>query len=188
MSGYEIVGDDYDDDDGEIGYEIVGEDDDLLDAMAVSGDGMSEIIGARKRGRRPKARLVRRIASKNAKAVMRRSPNRSRRYPLGFVPTAVAAGAAASIPAGPQNLFRAERLVIPSDIAFDFGVTDIKVGNQSQLVQNVQVPAAVFSEVAIDTEVTFDTAEVGNQISIDVVNNNVLNLTFRAAMLGSIAK
>jgi hypothetical protein len=65
---------------------------------------------------------------------------------------------------------------------------DVKVGNQSQLVQSVEVPAAMFSEVAIDPHLTFDTAEVGNQISVQARNKSGNSLDFTAGMLGSIAK
>lgn len=205
--GYELVGhdDDYDDDLGSIGAELIGlEDEDLLEALSVSGDdyedddiisgaGDSEIVGRDRRrrgGRRMsrKAAELRKLIQRNAGAVVNRGLNRRRRYPLGFVPTAIAAGLQDSIPASPQNLFRPERLVLPSDIAFDLGVRDIKVGNQSQLAQSVEVPGALFSEVAINTGVTFDTAEVGNQISVDVINNSGASVTFSAGIVGTLAK
>ena len=188
---------------GSIGgeYDIVGanlmfgaDDSDVLEALSVSGDGSSEIIGAELIGAaqagNPRARAaLRQVAMRNAGAVIKQDLKSRRRYPLGFVPTEVDAGDAATIPAAPQNLFRPERLVIPSDICFDFGVADIKVGNQSQFAQSVEVPAAVFSEVSIDTNVTFDTAEVGNQISILVRNKGATdNLEFTAAAIGTIAK
>jgi hypothetical protein len=188
---------------GSIGsdYEIVGsdlmfgaDDSDILEGLAVSGDGSSEIIGAEligaARAGNPRAKAaLRQVAMRNAGAVIKNDLKNKRRYPLGFVPTEVDSGDAATIPAAPQNLFRPERLVIPSDICFDFGVQDIKVGNQSQFAQSVEVPAAVFSEVSIDTNVTFDTAEVGNQISILVRNKGTTdNLEFTAAAIGTIAK
>lgn len=188
---------------GSIGADLMfgADDSDILEALAVSGeydivggDGSSEIIGAELIGAakagNPKARAaLAKIAMRNAGAVVRKDLQNRRRYPLGFVPTEVDSGDAATIPAAPQNLFRPERLVIPSDIAFDFGVQDIKVGNQSQFAQSVEVPAAVFSEVSIDTNVTFDTAEVGNQISILVRNKGTEDdLEFTAAAIGTIAK
>lgn len=188
---------------GSIGADLMfgGDDDAILEALAVQGeydivggDGSSEIIGAELIGAakagNPKARAaLAKIAMRNAGAVVRKDLSNRRRYPLGFVPTEVDSGDAATIPAAPQNLFRPERLVIPSDIAFDFGVQDIKVGNQSQFAQSVEVPAAVFSEVSIDTNVTFDTAEVGNQISILVRNKGTEDdLEFTAAAIGTIAK
>lgn len=192
---YDFIGED-DDDFGAIGADLIGADeDDLLEALAVSGDlddliggdGTSEIVGATSTKARKKAAL-RRLAARNAGGVVKRALNRKRRYPLGFVPTAVAAGAYATIPAAPQNLFRPERLVIPSDIAFDLGIRDIKVGNQSQLAQSAEVPAAMFSEVAINTGVNFDTAEVGNQVSVEVRNKSAGSVEFSAGLVGTLAK
>jgi len=170
-----------------------GDDDALLEALAVSGAGNTELIGAApavaKAVRKVKAKkALQQIAMRNAGAVMTRGLDRRRRYPLGFVPTVIAAATSSAIPAAPQNLFRPERLVIPSDIAFDSGVRDIKVGNQSQLVQSVEVPGALFSEVAINTGVTFDTAEVGNQVSVDIRNKSALPFEFSAGLVGAIAK
>lgn len=194
---FDIVGDD---DMGAIGYEdIIGDDDEaFLDELIsgdeledlISGDGSSEIIGAARRSRRSgraKAAL-RKIAMRNSGAVVKRGLDRRRRYPLGFVPTSIAASTTSQIPSAPQNLYRPERLVIPSDIAFDIGIGDIKVGNQSQLVQSVEVPAALFSEVAINTGVTFDTAEVGNQVSVTARNKSGVALEFTAGLVGTIAK
>lgn len=190
MSEYDIIGEDYDDDDDVGG---IGADDDLLDAL-VSGDGSSEIIGAdfivgaKKRQAVKRAAALRKLASRNAGAVVKRTLERRRRYPLGFTVTSIGAGAAATVAAMPQSLFRSERLVLPSDIAFDLGVTDIKVGNTSQFAQNAEVPGAIFSEVAIDTSVGFDTAEVGNQISVAVRNKTLAAVEFTGALIGTIAK
>lgn len=198
--GYELVG--YGGSDfGGIGSDLLlsgvedligdGEDEALLEALAVSGMGDTELIGAAARTPAKRARLKKamgQIAMRNAGAVMQRGLDRRRRYPLGFVPTVIAAATSSAIPAAPQNLFRPERLVIPSDIAFDSGVRDIKVGNQSQLVQSVEVPGALFSEVAINTGVTFDTAEVGNQVSVDIRNKSGASFEFSAGLVGAIAK
>lgn len=172
----------------------------LMHALSVSGLGNTElvgagfdIVGAARNPRHPQHGQARhaleQLRMRHAKGVIDRPLNRERRYPLGFVPTTLPASTTALVPAAPQNLFRAERLVIPSDIAFDIGVVDVKVGNQSQLVQSVEVPAAMFSEVAIDTHVHFDTAEVGNQISIQARNKLTSGpVDFTAAMVGSLAK
>lgn len=205
MSAYDLIGSD--------DYGSVGADESLLRALSVSGMGDSEIIGAdfigggdhligadfigaaaaaAKNPRHPQhhqaKQVLHSLAMRNGGAVVQNGVSKRRRYPIGFVPTDVAAATAASIPANPQNLFRPERLVIPSDIAFDFGVRDIKVGNQSQLVQSVEIPGALFTEVAIDTNVAFDTAEVGNQISVDVRNKTSGTINFSAGAVGTIAK
>lgn len=217
MTGFDIVGDDddlgaigYEDIIGEDDLDfldtlvegdmedLIGEDDDDDDEdLLVGGDGSSEIIGARRRGRRRRRRsssaarrkaAMRKLAMRNAGAVIKRGLDRRRRYPLGFVPTDIIAAATSLIPSTPQNLFRPERLVIPSDIAFDSGVTDVKVGNQSQFVETAEVPGSLFSEVAINTGVTFDTAEVGNQISVSVRNKSLADFEFTAGLVGTIAK
>jgi hypothetical protein len=186
---YDILG-------GSIGYDasLIGDDPDaLLEALAVSGmgdllvsgDGSSEIIGAVAPAQ--KAALAQ-ITRRNAGAVVQRELDRRRRYPLGVVPTSITAGTQSQIPASPQNLFRPERLVVPSDIAFDSGVVDIKVGNVSQFVQSAEVPGALFSEVAINTGVNFDTAEIGNQISATIRNKSAVTFEFSAGFVGTIAK
>lgn len=196
----QVSGDDDDDDiSGAIGELLdddeVSGDSDLLSAL-VSGMGDTEIVGstadllvgAKARKRAKATKLLKAIASRNSGAVVKTGLDKRRRYPLGFLPTTVAGGATSNIPSAPQNLYRAERLVIPSDIGFDFGIVDIKVGNQSQFVQNVEVPAALFSEVAIDTAVYFDTAEVGNQISLSARNKTAAPIEFTASFVGTVAK
>lgn len=185
---YDILG-------GGIGYDasLIGDDPDaLLEALAVSGygdllvsgDGSSEIIG----NAAAHSPAMKQIAMRNAGAVVQRELDRRRRYPLGVVPTSITAGTQSQIPASPQNLFRPERLVVPSDIAFDSGVVDIKVGNVSQFVQSAEVPGALFSEVAINTGVNFDTAEIGNQISATIRNKSGATIEFSAGFVGTIAK
>lgn len=188
MSRYDLIGADLmgliagdDDDFGGIG------DEGLLDALSVSGMGTTELIGSeQKEGAR---KVIQAIKNRQGVAVVQNRPNRKRRMPLGFAPTTITAALTGSIPGAPQNIYRTERLMIPSDIAFDLGVTDLKVGNQSQFVQTTEVPAALFSEVAINTAVEFDTAEVGNQISISVRNKDAVNdVVFTAAAVGTVAK
>jgi hypothetical protein len=204
----EIMGDD--DDIGDIGAEldlvggfgtseIVGEDDeddwsgdeDLLNALSIGA------VNAAKRGKHKKASALKRAAQKltnyrkidpGAVAVRQRDLNKRRRFPLGFQPTTVAAGATSNIPAAPQDMFRPERLVIPSDAAFDFGVQDVKVGNTSQLVSGGEVPAAIFTEVSIDTHVHFKTAEIGNQISVSVRNKTTGEIEFSAGIIGTVVQ
>jgi hypothetical protein len=185
---YDILG-------GHIGYDasLIGDDPDaLLEALAVSGmgdifggDGSSEIIGNVSPAQKS---VLQQVVRRNAGAVVQRELDRRRRYPLGVVPTSITAGTQSQIPASPQNLFRPERLVIPSDIAFDSGVVDIKVGNVSQFVQSAEVPGALFSEVAINTGVNFDTAEIGNQISATIRNKSGATIEFSAGFVGTIAK
>ena len=113
MANWEtIMGDD--DDFGEIGAEldlvagmgtseIVGGDDDDEDAFGAEENLLNALsIGAARRGKHKKASALRRAAQKiqayrkvdpGAVAIRQRDLNKRRRFPLGFQPTTVAAGA-----------------------------------------------------------------------------------------------
>jgi hypothetical protein len=183
MSEYEILGADTDALEellsGE--FDIVGEDDDDL-LGSVSG---YEIVGA---APNRKQQLARAVAAKNAVVVKRSAPTARRRLPLGFAPTVVGIGATAQIPAAPQNSIRGETLCIPSDIAFDVSIVDIKVGNASQLVEAVELPGAMYTEVSRNNQLSLDSAQLGSQLSIQVRNNSVAALTFRAGIVGTVVK
>ena len=206
----EIMGDD--DDFGEIGAEldivgasgtaeIIGEDEfgeddfegeeDLLHALSIGAARQAQ------RGQHRKATALQRAARKlqayrkidpRAVTIRHGELSKRRRFPLGFQPTTVAAGATSSIPAAPQDMFRPERLVIPSDTAFDFGIQDVKVGNTSQLVSGGEGPAAMFTEVSIDTHVHFKTAEIGNQLSVSVRNKTAAPIEFSAGVVGTVVQ
>jgi hypothetical protein len=180
----EIVGDD------EYGEDFEGEED-LLHALSIGAARHAQ------RGHHRKATAMQRAARKlamyrkidpGAVAVKQRELSKRRRFPLGFQPTTVAPGATSSIPAAPQDMFRPERLVIPSDTAFDFGIQDVKVGNTSQLVSGGEVPAAMFTEVSIDTHVHFKTAEIGNQLSVSVRNKTAAAIEFSAGVVGTVVQ
>lgn len=158
MGNTEIVGD---------GYALIGDDDDVGE------------VGARNKARSTKSRM----------GVNARPLSRARRLAIGFGPTALAASSASTdVSTLPQVVFRPERLFIPSDIAFDIVVNDVKIGNRSQLVAAGALPGAIFSEVSVDVFTHWDTAEVGNQIVLSVANiNTVLARTFRASMIGAAA-
>ena len=193
---YDIIGDQR--------YDIVGDEDEELDEMLaeldVSGDDEDSVAGEEvealvagrgrrgRRGSRLKRQLMKKLLARRAAAVVDRGYSVRRRFPLGFAPTPIAAGATQNIPASPQNMFRPVRLVIPSDKAFDLNVTDVVVGTSQQFAQSASVPASVFSEVAINTKVTFDTAQIGNQISIGINNTSGGSITFGGAIIGDVVK
>lgn len=122
------------------------------------------------------------------KSVVSNTPDKARRLILGVPPTVVAFGAEATITSAPQQLFRTERVIIPSNIAFSFSILDVKVGNRSQFVAAGEVPAAAFTEVAIDAYVHWDTANVGNLITILISNTDTVgSKTFRGVLFGTAA-
>ena len=187
-SGYEyteIMGDM--DGDDELGA-FVGDDDILGDLLGDSSDG-DDLIGAiqrRKKSARKQAAanalLRRRVASG---ALLRSVPPRNaREYALGLGSTSVQGNASANINVQPQVIFRPERLVVPSNIAVDFLITDIKVCKNSQLVSTGALPAVMFTENAFGVRLKMDTAQISMFVTISVTNQNPAARNFQGGLVG----
>lgn len=182
FSTTEILGDLLGDDSGddESGkQEFVGDDE--------SGD---DILGAILKKHKTNARkqalardlLRRRVA---AGTLMRSvSPRSSREYALGLGSTSVAGNSSANINVQPQVIFRPERLVVPSNIAVDFLITDIKVGKNSQLVSTGALPAVMFTENAFGVRLKMDTAQISMFVTISVTNQNPNARNFQGGLVG----
>jgi hypothetical protein len=164
--------------------EIVGADD--LEVL-LGADELDLLMGAaaQQRGRPSQVMHRARQIDPNAVAVMQRRLTTRRKFPLGFPAIDLPAGGSALLETNPQFVFRPERLVVPSDIAFDVRLQDVKVGTQSQFVSTDAVPAAVFSEVAINTGISFRTAEIGNGVSFTAINTTLAVVRFSAAIIGT---
>jgi hypothetical protein len=111
-----------------------------------------------------------------------------REFPLGFGPVPFPGGTEASVISRPQVVFRGERLVIPSTVAPFFSVIDIKVGNRSQLVNSVALPAQMFIETAVGIRLSMDTAAVAQDVALIVSNDTLASTTFQAAIIGTAAQ
>lgn len=83
-----------------------------------------------------------------------------------------------------QVIFRPERLVIPSSIAPDFLITDIKVGRNSQFVSSGAVPAVLFAESALGVRLKMDTAQISMFMMISVTNQNLHGKNFQGVLIG----
>ncbi len=131
------------------------------------------------------------IAYGGAPAVVERPLRDMREFPLGFFQSGISAiMGAIDVISRPQIVFRGERLVVPSSIAADFALIDIKVGNRSQLANSTALPAQVFSEVAVGVRLALDTAVVAQDIALIVENVSVSGSaeTFIAALIGTAAQ
>lgn len=167
-------------------YDIMGDDRLVVgnavdEIMAIAGDdGLSD---------QQKQAIVTRVMSENAIVLKDSKPTKARRFPLGFVSNGtIAAGDSATITSRPQVLFKGQRLVVPSDVAGDFTVDDVKVGKDSQFVAEGAIPARVLQENAVDTAFELDTAQISQDISISVTNIAGAPRTFRAALIGKAAE
>lgn len=167
----------------ESGWLEIAGDDEVEDLLAVSG--AQALVGAGKR--RPKLSRGQALGMAKNKALLQtRGPTKARYYPLGIPATVIAAGAAATITVRPQVPFRAQRFVVPSDIAGSFTIGDIRVGKNSQFVTADAIPARAFQEDASSgIELGFDTAQVSQDISIVANNISLAAQTFRAMFMGS---
>ena len=188
-SGYEyteIMGD------GSDGDDILG---DLLDGEFV-GDGSDgsdgdDILGAvvrkkRQRNARKQAMTRDLMARRVASGALLRSvpPRNAREYALGLGSTSVAGTSSANINVQPQVIFRPERLVVPSNLAVDFLITDIKVGKNSQLVSTGALPAVMFTEQAFGVRLKMDTAQISMFVTVSVTNQNPAARNFQGGLVG----
>jgi hypothetical protein len=177
----EILGDLLDGDmDGDDAGAFVGDDsgDDILGAV---------LAARKKKGNAQKQAMARdllrrRVASGSLLRSV--SPRSSREYALGLGSTSVAGNSSANINVQPQVIFRPERLVVPSNIAVDFLITDIKVGKNSQLVSTGALPAVMFTENAFGVRLKMDTAQISMFVTISVTNQNPSARNFQGGLVG----
>jgi hypothetical protein len=196
-SGDDILGEllEGDDSSGFEYAEIMGGDDDALGELIGDGDDASgdDLLGAALRARAGKRRNAKKQAMANALlrrrvssgAVLRSvAPRNAREYALGLGSTSVTGNSSANINVQPQVIFRPERLVVPSNIAVDFLITDIKVGKNSQLVSTGALPAVMFTEQAFGVRLKMDTAQISMFVTVSVTNQNALARNFQGGLVG----
>lgn len=171
----EIVGQDF----GSIGEAL----DDVLDDV-VSGNGNG---AANKLARLSSKMKGLRNIDPSAVAVVNNSPNRRRYWHAPFPATAFAAAATTALQMQPQELFRTERLFMPSQLAADFNITQMFVGQKNQLLVAGEINGSVFSEVAVRSFLNLDTANVGNTINLTMRNDGLIAATPRPDLLGTAA-
>jgi hypothetical protein len=165
--------------------EFVGDDD--------SGDDVGDdMIGAflrkkkAKKNNRQRAQALALMRKRIAAGSLLRGvpPRNSREYALGLGSTSVQGNSSANINVQPQVIFRPERLVVPSNLAVDFLLTDIKVGKNSQLVSTGAIPAVVFTETAFGVRLKMDTCQIAMFVTISVTNQNPAARNFQGAIIG----
>ena len=198
----EILGDDLDGDELD-GDELDGDDDSLGEfvgasfvskhkgkiaaAAAAAGLSVAAYLALKKRRANKKAAVAQTLMRKRvaAGALLRGVPPRAaREYALGLGSTSVAGNSSANINVQPQVIFRPERLVVPSNLAVDFLITDIKVGKNSQLVSTGALPAVMFTEVAFGVRLKMDTCQISMFVTISVTNQNPAARNFQGGIVG----
>lgn len=101
----------------------------------------------------------------------RRSPGPQER-PLGIPLTTIGAGATVPITINVDTVFKAKCLIVPSNIAPNFAITQIKVGNRDQFLAGTPpVPAMAFSEQAKQcVQMDLDACKDNSRIVVYVQN------------------
>lgn len=176
LSGYDIVGADYRSKGAALSRSPFGGRPAPLAPRMNAGAAQAAALSAALQAKRASAGLL----------VNQQKPGASRRLVLGMASTGtVAAASIAQITARPQNLaFKPQRIVIPATIAPDFLITDIKVGNVSQLVQSGTLPAEAFTQQLFDGQMEMDTIQTSQDFVLQVQNIAGAARNFYAAVYG----
>lgn len=112
-------------------------------------------------------------------------PEGMRIWPLGFDSGEdIPVGGTVTIEGEPQELFRGKAVAWPSANAEDFVIEEMKVGTQSQMLDDTPVPAQVFSEVSEHTCIQFDTSQPGIKHMFRVTNIGTTAQRARFAVFG----
>lgn len=119
-------------------------------------------------------------------AVVQRSRRQSFRQLLPMDQPLVAAGAIVTITMQPQRLFRPERLTVASEIAEFFNILQFNVGATPQFVSPGPVPAQILSEVGVQVQLSGDTANLGNLVTLQVHNIDGDPHLFKATLIGTV--
>lgn len=98
-----------------------------------------------------------------------RRVQKARMYPLGFPSTLMRKGQRLSIKATPMATYRPQRLIIPSDVAPAFLIEDLMIQRQSQFPLSQPVPARMFTELSIGSDVPMSSCPAGDSITLTVI-------------------
>lgn len=179
-----------------LGLDDIAGGDDMLGALSMrqklgigagvaGAAGLGALLLARRRKQAITKAAINQKLVRHGAAVVARQNQKARRYPCPLPATVVAGGASATITARPQALYRPERLVIAASIAPSFSVTDIKVGNVSQIPNTGEIPGEMFAQNGVDCTIQLDTVNPAIDLLVVVTNITGGNLTFRGAFIGT---
>jgi hypothetical protein len=108
---------------------------------------------------------------------------------LGLGSTLVQPKASAKISVQPACVFKPRHLVVPSEVADQFDVTDLQVGKNSELAvpgYPAAVPAKVFAETAEPIELKLSTLQVCTFASVWATNLSDRPACFEGALVGTV--
>jgi hypothetical protein len=119
--------------------------------------------------------------------VQSRAARAPRRLALNFRELAVPINQTRDLPTRPQIPFRPERLFVQSDIAGNFEIVDIIIGNRSQFAQATPMSARIAAETSFGFDLHMDTAMVAMDVVLRIANITGAPSDFRATIAGTSA-
>ena len=119
--------------------------------------------------------------------VQSRAARAPRRLALNFRQLAVPINTTSDLPTRPQLPFRPERLFVQSDIAGNFEIVDIIIGNRSQFAQATPMSARIAAETSFGFDLHMDTAMVAMDVVLRIANITGAPSDFRATIAGTTA-
>ena len=165
-----------------LGDLISGADGDPAEAlMAVAG-----LMAPNVKGKAIRDAMVRNFAPRTID-VQSRTARAPRRLALNFRQLAVPINTTVDLPTRPQLPFRPERLFVQSDIAGNFEIVDIIIGNRSQFAQATPMSARIAAETSFGFDLHMDTAMVAMDVVLRIANITGAPSDFRATIAGTTA-
>ncbi len=126
------------------------------------------------------------VLTKSAKVVGQVQPRREGAQTLPCTSLTVLTTATRDISLQPQRPFRPEKFRASSThTAPFFTITAYSIGQDNQFVGPGSIPCDLFSEVALYSQISAYTANLGNLITLTVQNIDVNTRDFRAAFFGT---
>ena len=165
-------------------YDLLGADLDVLGADDVLGD---DVLGAMRSSRRRGWRAQLRRGAPGAPALSEMM------MPLGLGAYTFTSSSplTASLSANPQLAFRPERLILvvsksTGAAAIGVAVSDIKVGQRSQLVSPAQIPAEAFAPTAFGVRLALDPCTPGILVTVGLAITGPLSGADTITVIGTL--
>lgn len=168
--------------------DLVSGDDDFMSAGADPAEALLAIAGlTANAGPAAMAQAMERSFSPRTIDVQSRAARAPRRLALNFRSLGVPINTTVDLATRPQLPFRPERLFVQSDIAGNFEIVDVIIGNRSQFAQATPMSARIAAETSFGFDLHMDTAMVAMDVVLRIANITGAPSDFRATIAGTSA-
>lgn len=155
---------------------------------AALGEALVGLFRKKRRGKKmtpmQQAMLMKKV--QDGTMVRNMAPIAERRLSIGFVSNgAIAANGTQPITVQPQWAFKGQRLSIPSALVNFFDIASVQIGAINQFPSPGAQPASSFADVAVGDNMEMDTCNLGQLVTISVINTDPgAAHTFKASLFG----